>query len=157
MFDQPHTHPNMAEATRALLHKHLPAELVNKILFEHRGLASPVAALIGRHLASESCSPYPQDIYTAPSIGTMITDRLRSIDAVEPGVESLPHNNAIYLARRSAWFAPRLHAYMVPEHPGEILNPSRYGFHRGNRIPTHWGDVRAELVAENEWSGGVMG
>ena len=57
----------------------------------------------------------------------------------------------IYLARRSAWFAPRLHAYMVPEHPGEILDSMHYGFYNGNRIPTHWGDVSAELVAENEW------
>ena len=58
----------------------------------------------------------------------------------------------IYLARRGAWFAPRLHPHAVPEHPGEILEPPRYGFYNGDRVPTHWGDghVRAELIAEDE-------
>ena len=34
-----------------------------------------------------------------------------------------------------------------------------YGFYNvnGDRVPTHWGDVRAGLVAEDEWLGGLMG
>ena len=68
--------PVVVHAT-VLLHEHLPTELVKTMLYEHRGLASLVALLMTREMAKGG-NPCLQGIYTAPSIGTMIPDRLQN-------------------------------------------------------------------------------
>lgn len=42
----------------------LPVERVNNVMYEHRGLASPVAVLISRKMAKGG-TPCPHDVYTA--------------------------------------------------------------------------------------------